>query len=230
MTDKVCSTRLFRVEPEVIIGSLEFYCQTTWYKPNIFTDPENLFPDDVICEVKLTDCINYWEAKVIASQIMGNTTFNASNDFNNKRLRVIQGLLSGQREVDNRPCRLSVNSQHELLFTVEGRADSSKYEEHLVAVVDIWKLQLHPVRSQSLSIVWGELLNNVIEQTNFAERLNAESMKTLQEKVECSTKRIDALNRATAKLEKKLIAKFSVVLNSKKKKIKELQKLLEIQE
>ena len=61
--DKVYSTKLFRIETNATLGSLEFYCQTTWYKSKILTDAENLLSADVICEVKLTDCVDYWGAK-----------------------------------------------------------------------------------------------------------------------------------------------------------------------
>ncbi|CAG8570440.1 1138_t:CDS:2 [Paraglomus occultum] len=231
MTEKVYSTKLFVIEPaDVTLGSRKFYCQTIWYKPKILTDTENLLPADVICEVKLTDCTDYWGAKVTNSQLMENTTLNISKDFNNKRLGVIQGLLNGQRQVDNRPCRLSVNSQNELVFTVEGRENSSNYDEQLVAVVDIWKLQLHSVRDQSLQNMWRELLSNAIEQINSAEKLNTETAKMLKGKRKFSTKEIDRMNVTKSILDKNLIIKFSVVLNSKKQKIRKLKRLLERQE
>ena len=51
---------------------------------------------------------------MIRNLIEGTTT-GISKDSTKKRFRVIQGLLSGQRVVDSRPCQLRVNSQYEVV-------------------------------------------------------------------------------------------------------------------
>ncbi|CAG8666715.1 3426_t:CDS:2, partial [Paraglomus brasilianum] len=132
MAVEIHSTRLFRIESDVILGSLGLYCQTAWYRPKFYTELETCSPTDLVCEVVLTDCTRFWEAKVIIYDFLDNA-FGASKDSKERRLRVIQGLLNGHRIVDGRPCQLRANSQYELVFSVEGREDASdsKRNEHM---------------------------------------------------------------------------------------------------
>ncbi|CAG8602931.1 5548_t:CDS:2 [Paraglomus occultum] len=229
MAVEIHSTRLFGIESDASLGSLGLYCQTTWYRPKFYAEIETCLPTDLVCEVVLTDCTRFWEAKVIIYDLLNNTA-GVSKDSKEKQLIVIHGLLSGQKIVDGRPCQIRANSHYELVFSVEGRegASKSKRDERMKAIVDIWKLHLYPVNDRPSSIMWRELMNNATKQINFVEEANAKFEEELKERDCRYAEMTNALARMSAQeREKELLSQFAVVLNEKKKKLRKLLKLLE---
>ena len=63
MAGEIHSTRLFRIETDPTLWSSELFCQTIWYKPEFYDNIDELSPDALVCEVSLTDCARFWEAK-----------------------------------------------------------------------------------------------------------------------------------------------------------------------
>jgi len=63
MAGEVHSTRLFRIESDPTVLPSELFCQTIWHKPEFYNNITELLPDSPVCEVSLTDCARFWEAK-----------------------------------------------------------------------------------------------------------------------------------------------------------------------
>ncbi|CAG8639285.1 9383_t:CDS:2, partial [Paraglomus occultum] len=196
MAVEIHSTRLFGIESDASLGSLGLYCQTTWYRPKFYAEIETCLPTDLVCEVVLTDCTRFWEAKGLKGKVAYSYPWTL--------------------------CQIRANSHYELVKGEKALANQSEMNKCRQLS---WTYG-NPVNNRPSSIMWRELMNNATKQINFVEYKSIPGSKC---KVRGRTKgkrlslceMTNALARMSAQeRDKELLSQFAVVLNDKKKKLR----------
>ncbi|RUS22271.1 hypothetical protein BC937DRAFT_89846 [Endogone sp. FLAS-F59071] len=215
---------------KIIQNDKTYYLQVTWYIKDI--PAEDGEPSDSICDLTLTNCVNFWARKVTLGDIkemhmagIDNLTFS----------RLIRAALSGAEEFE----------QRRLMSEVDILSDEAKCALNNLACLlildyqqfNLGSLRLSVVSSEDTSSRWEEWLGYLLkERAELQERTQVLNVRSddLESVNTDLKKQLEALEITKIDAENTLMTKvdlhdfcFKDLLNAKKRKIKLLMRALE---
>ncbi|GBB86354.1 hypothetical protein RclHR1_12780008 [Rhizophagus clarus] len=204
-----------------------FYIRSNW-KVNPFKDLLGR-DDKVICDLSLTDCKSFWTRNVTLMDLKNTKPDNVRNakDF----CEATQAALSGNDKYGNQKltCNIDVNENYAKITWNWSMLQTGKSKSSMELQFTLGTISLYPVSQFETIKMWQEWMDFFIEERNqllkskitYETRVNdlEEIKKQMQEKIESITD--EKINSQTL-----LIEKFKKVMNTKKKKVKKLMKVL----
>ncbi|CAB4385060.1 unnamed protein product [Rhizophagus irregularis] len=204
-----------------------FYVRSNW-KVNPFKDLLGR-DEKIICDLSLTDCKSFWARNVTLLDLKNTKPDNIRNpkDF----CEATQAALSGNDKYGNQKlsCNIIVNEQHAKITWNWSMQQTGKSKSTMELQFTLGSISLNPVSQFETIKMWQEWMDFFIEERNqllkskitYELRVNdLEEIKgQMQEKIESITD--EKIHNQTL-----LIEKFKKVMNTKKKKVKKLMKVL----
>ncbi|RIA95767.1 hypothetical protein C1645_802809 [Glomus cerebriforme] len=202
-----------------------FYVRSNW-KVDPFKDLLGR-DEKVICDLSITDCKSFWTRNVKLIDFKNTKPDNIRNpkDF----CEATQAALSGRDKYGDQKlsCQIAINESHAKLtwnWSMQQAGIST-----MALQFTLGSISLHPVSQFETIKMWQEWIDFFIEERNqlikskntYEIRVNdLEEIKNhMQDKIESITD--EKINNQAL-----LIEKFKKVLNTKKKKVKKLMKVL----